>query len=293
MLWVARFKKVKHLLQEIFPESEYVWLFATLTIKNPPLEAMRMSLDKMQKAWGLLTTSWKDYGNGKSRGNKDWIFEGFVRTTEIPPGNVSGCCHPHYHCLLLVRRDKYIGSPWEINDERAAGRKDGDPVVNVFLSKMWGRYLKVKYPVQVSVKKMVGKTVNDRSYDALTSGVYETIKYCVKISDLVTKDWRDDCGGREEPFDEGDFTPQYINQMHGVRTISVGGVLRRFLGGDVEDLIHGGQTENEVAEAAQEFERYVWDESEIQAAYDFELGKDCIMPVPAQFRNDYVKPEAK
>jgi plasmid rolling circle replication initiator protein Rep len=292
MLWVARFKKVKHLLEELFPESEYIWLFATLTIKSPPLQEMRATLKLMQEAWALLTKAWKDYGNGKSRGNKDWIFEGFVRTVEISRGNIPGYCHPHYHCLLLVRRDKYVGSNWEINDERAARAKynDGDPVVNCYLSKMWGKCLKLDYPVQVSLKKVMPKTTNGKDYDALTSGVYETIKYCVKIDDLLEKDWEDQCGGRQRPFDSNDFTPQYINQMYGAKTISVGGILRNFLGGDIEDLIHGGQTEDEVAEVAEDFERYAWDDSEAHPAYEHDLF-GSIMLVPARNVNEFVKQE--
>ncbi len=157
-----------------------------------------------------------------------------------------------------------------------------------FLSKMWGRWLKLDYPVQVSLKKVVGKTVNDRSYDALTAGVYETIKYCVKIPDLLSKQSGERGVSAEEPFDDNDFTPQYINQMYGVRTISVGGILKRFLGGDVEDLINGGQTEDEVTEAAEEFETYVWDESEVSSAWEFDLGNGETLPIGACHRNDYV-----
>ncbi|MCI3092810.1 protein rep, partial [Escherichia coli] len=60
-------------------------------VKNPPVENTRETLIRMNAAWKRLSDR-KEFRS----------VLGWLRTTEITSGKVPGCCHPHFHVLMMV-----------------------------------------------------------------------------------------------------------------------------------------------------------------------------------------------
>ena len=94
MMWRARFFQIMPKLSEQYPTHR--WIFLTLTIKNPAMNDLRLTLKHMSKSWNKFI-----------KYKKLSAIAGWVRTTEITYGK-DGKPHPHYHCLLLVK-PSYFG----------------------------------------------------------------------------------------------------------------------------------------------------------------------------------------
>lgn len=140
---------------------------------------------------------------------------GFVRTTEITRNRKTNDAHPHYHALLIVKSNYF--SKNYINQKQWV--------------QMWQECLNVDYTPVVDVRTVKAKKGSDK--DGLSHAVAETLKYAVKPSDLV---------------DNGPWLLELTKQVHKLRFIASGGLLKDALKEDEEsneDLIKTGLEEEE------------------------------------------------
>lgn len=137
---------------------------------------------------------------------------GWLKSTEVTRGK-DGSAHPHFHCLLLVQPG-YFGKNY---------LKQADWV------DMWRRCLRIDYNPILDVQAVKkGRQPMDL--------VPELLKYCTKESDLTA---------------DREWFLELTRQMHKMRTIATGGVLKEYLKElekEPEDLIGQDETETEVDE---------------------------------------------
>ncbi|EET0132579.1 protein rep [Escherichia coli] len=185
------------------------WLFMTLTVKNPPVEDTRETLKRMNAAWNRLVQR-KEFRP----------VLGWLRTTEITYGRVPGCCHPHFHVLMMVPPSMLSGNGY---------------VKHARWVEIWSECLRVDYEAGVDIrvvkqkqgwKRPDGVTLPDMHRAALESGVIETMKYTVKSSEVV-----------RDPA----WFLELARQTYGLRMVATGGRLKEVLKVDKpetdEDLI--------------------------------------------------------
>lgn len=140
---------------------------------------------------------------------KLWPADGWLRSTEVTLGR-NRTAHPHFHCLLMVKAS-YFSRNYIRQDDWV---------------KLWRSCAKLDYNPVMDVQAVKRGT-------APMQLVPELLKYCTKESDLVA--------------DRGWFL-ELTRQMHKLRCISTGGVLKDYLQAleaEPEDLI--GQDEEELA----------------------------------------------
>ena len=136
---------------------------------------------------------------------------GWIKATEVTRGK-DGSAHPHFHCLLMVAPG-YFGKNYIRQDEWVG---------------MWRRSLRIDYDPILDVQAIKKGT-------SPASLVPELLKYCTKESDLVA---------------DREWFLELTRQMHKMRAIATGGVLKQYLKEleqDPEDLVGQGD-ENEVDE---------------------------------------------
>jgi len=137
---------------------------------------------------------------------------GWLRSTEVTKGR-DGNAHPHFHCLLLVPRS-YFGRNYIKQSEWV---------------EMWRKSMRLDYNPVMDVQAV-------KESSKPMELVPELLKYCVKESDLVA---------------DREWFLELTRQMHKMRAIATGGVLKEYLKEleeEPEDLI--GQNESsEVDEA--------------------------------------------
>ena len=151
---------------------------------------------------------------------KNFPAVGWIRSTEVTRGE-DGSAHPHFHCLLLVK-PSYFGRYY-------LSQKDW--------VELWRSCLRVDYEPVVDIRAVR----RDSSPNEL---VPEILKYCVKEADLVAN---------------GEWFLELTRQMHRMRTIATGGVLKDYLKQlekEPEDLICKDElkTESEIDEGHLYFE---------------------------------------
>ena len=126
---------------------------------------------------------------------------GYARSLEVTKSE-NGYAHPHYHCILLVP-GSYFGGKEYISQAK--------------WTQMWKEALRCEYNPVLNVKAI-------KPGNAVEKAILETLKYCVKEDDLLS---------------DPDWLSELTNQMHKVRAISIGGVLKEFVREEEpEDLIH-------------------------------------------------------
>ncbi len=136
---------------------------------------------------------------------------GWIRSTEVTRGK-DGSAHPHFHCLLLVP-SSYFGVGY---------------IKQAEWCELWQRALKVDYQPILDVQAL-------KQSQQPMQLVPELLKYCVKESDLVN---------------DAHWFLELTRQMHRVRCVATGGVLKDYLKAleeEPEDLI-GESDENEIDE---------------------------------------------
>lgn len=121
---------------------------------------------------------------------KAWPAEGWLRSTEVTRGRDGGA-HPHFHCLLLVP-SSYFGRKYIKQAEWVS---------------MWRQSARLDYNPIMDVQAV--KTGNKPS-----DLVPELLKYCTKESDLVA---------------DREWFLELTRQMHKMRCIATGGVLKEYL----------------------------------------------------------------
>lgn len=138
---------------------------------------------------------------------------GWLRSTEVTKGK-DGNAHPHFHCLLLVPAS-YFGRNYIRQSEWVA---------------MWRKSMRLDYDPILDVQ-----AVKEGSQPMEL--VPELLKYCVKESDLVS---------------DREWFLELTRQMHKMRAIATGGVLKEYLKEleeEPEDLIGEGES-NQTDEAS-------------------------------------------
>ena len=142
---------------------------------------------------------------------------GWLRSTEVTRGR-DGSAHPHFHCLLLVP-SSYFGVNYVKQSEWV---------------EMWRKSMRLDYNPILDVQAVKnGGTPMDL--------VPELLKYCTKESDLIS---------------DRQWFLELTQQMHKMRAIATGGVLKEYLREleeDPEDLIGDGDEDQLSDDSAQIF----------------------------------------
>jgi plasmid rolling circle replication initiator protein Rep len=131
-------------------------LFLTLTIKNEPITELKSTVKHLSQAFQRLQQS-KQY--------KDAVL-GSIRAIEFLGDNTEQSeCHPHFHCLLVVRKSYFKKSDY-INFEE--------------WTNLWQRSLRVNYRPVINVQRVKPKG----KMSAIVAAALEVVKYSVTSSDL-------------------------------------------------------------------------------------------------------------
>lgn len=115
---------------------------------------------------------------------------GWLRSTEVTRGR-DGKAHPHFHCLLLVQRS-YFGKKYIKQAEWA---------------EMWRKSMRLDYTPVMDVRAV------KEGYQPMEL-IPELLKYCTKESDLAA---------------DREWFLELTRQMHKMRAIATGGVLKEYL----------------------------------------------------------------
>ena len=137
---------------------------------------------------------------------KAFPAEGWLRSTEVTRGR-DGSSHPHFHCLLLVP-SSYFGRKYVKQSEWVA---------------MWRQSMRLDYNPILDVQAV-------KQGDKPMELVPELLKYCTKESDMVA---------------DRSWFLELTRQMHKMRSIATGGVLKEYLREleeEPEDLIGESDT---------------------------------------------------
>ena len=206
-------------IQERFPTHR--WVFLTLTVKNPPVTELRDTLKHMNDSWKRLIQT-KRFKSGVA---------GFLRTTEVTRGNDGDMmAHPHFHALLLVKPSYFKGQGYI---------KQADWV------EMWAKALRADYLPSVNVKA-VKATLDEKGRKQLDKAICETLKYSVKPSDLALE------------RDKGAWLHEMTKQVHKMRFIATGGVLKGILKPEdeitTEEMISSSEEVQDVGESRVAFQ---------------------------------------
>lgn len=201
MKWRARFLAAAPRVAVAYPT--YRWVFLTLTVRNCPIEDLRTTLTQMSKGWERLTK------------RKVFPGVGWIRSTEVTRSD-SGDAHPHYHCLILVR-SSYFSQNYINHDTWV---------------ELWKDCLRIQYNPVVNIKAV--KATGEKGEIALQKAILETMKYGVKVQDLVA---------------DAQWLAELTAQVRNTRAISIGGVLREFIKDEEPvDLIHDEDEDESVIE---------------------------------------------
>lgn len=220
MMWRGKTFKILPKVLEDYPKARFIFL--TLTVRNCPLDELRLKLDWMHKSWHKLVKR-KEFSP----------VEGWIRSVEVTRG-ADDTAHPHYHCLLMVKPSYFTGDRY-VSQER--------------WSTIWQQCLGVEYTpiVDVRVVKPKRGTPEDEQQLAVMAAIVETIKYSSKPSDVLN---RSDLQLSTSSMTNQDWLVGLTKQLHKTRAIATGGVLKAYLKlleDDPEDLIH--VDENGLSEA--------------------------------------------
>lgn len=147
------FSKMPRLLEE-HPDLDFIFL--TLTVKNPPMENLRETLNLMNKGWARLIEL------------NDWPGVGFVRSTEVTNGN-DDHPHPHFHAVIAVQKSYWNGKNY-ISKERWRD--------------LWKKSMRLEYDPIIDVKK-----VREKQGKGINGALLEVLKYSIKPGDLFEADF--------------------------------------------------------------------------------------------------------
>ena len=126
----------------------YDFLFATLTLKNVPYEALEKTIDLLMKGYHKL--------HRKTKIKRSW--EGITRSLELTYNEETDTFHPHIHLLIAVKQEYFKNPDLYISQEE--------------LCQTWKDILNLDYMPLCDIRK-----VNDTGEAAV-----ETLKYALKPS---------------------------------------------------------------------------------------------------------------
>lgn len=227
-----------------FMGDDLAYIFLTLTVPNCEGDQLSALIDDLQNGFHKLV-NYKRFRTA--------VF-GFFRALEVTRNKdlksySYGTYHPHFHCILAVRKRYFKEKEYISHDEWLA---------------MWRKAMKNPAITQVDVRRVrpkdmaageeTAKLLSDRLMD-LKAGVAEVAKYTVKASDYI---YEHDA----KLTDEVVFTMS--EALRGRRLCAFGGVfedIRKQLQlDDAEDgdLIHVGDDETLRADVAYMVRKYQW-----------------------------------
>lgn len=150
---------------------------------------------------------------------------GWLKSVEVTRGK-DGSAHPHFHILLMVPAS-YFKSKRYLSHARWV--------------ELWKQCLRINYTPVCNVKAVK----QAKSTDEIHAAIRETVKYSVKPQDLV---------------EDVAWFEQLVCEMHGLKTVSLGGNLRNFLREEEsEDLVHGDDGELDDDDTVEEVSRFIAD----------------------------------
>jgi plasmid rolling circle replication initiator protein Rep len=149
---------------------------------------------------------------------------GFFKSLEVTRGK-DGSAHPHFHILMMVMPN-YFGGNY-IKQEKWV--------------QMWRKALRINYDPGAHIKSIKIDLDSDK-----TNIICEIAKYTVKPEDLtVDREW----------------LVEYTKQIHKLRAISLGGILKQYLSEEEatnEELVLGESTD-EINELVPPYYLANWD----------------------------------
>lgn len=249
------FGQVSQIMDKI--DSDYDYIFLTLTVPNCSGVDLPGLISDLQKGFHRFV----NYKRFKS------AVVGFFRALEVtrnkdPTSKSYGTYHPHFHCILVVRKSYFKKKDYIHHDE--------------FL-KMWQKAMKDPTITQVFVERVrpgsaaekEGAAASELLADSvkdLKAGVAEVAKYSVKSSDYIYE-------GNEKLTDEVVFT--IAEALRGRRLCAFGGIfedIRKQLQlDDAEDgdLIKVGDDEKLRPDVAYMVRRFRWNVGAYELLDDF------------------------
>jgi plasmid rolling circle replication initiator protein Rep len=207
LMWRAKTFKVMPQILEDYPKAKFIFL--TLTVRNCAVEDLRETINNMNKAWNRFTN------------RRNFPAIGFIKALEVTRSFQDDTAHPHFHCLLMVKPSYFTGN-YYINQNQ--------------WTEMWKECLQINYTPIIHVESV--KTSKPEVNDGMLHSVLETIKYSTKSSDFMFDDKRINLGQFKPDVD---WLVAFTEQMYKLRTISTGGVFKKYLHElekEPEDLIH-------------------------------------------------------
>lgn len=169
---------------------EYVPVFLTMTVKNCSPEQLRSQLVSMTSAWNRFC---------KILPVKR-AFCGWFRCLEITYNRKSNTMHPHFHVVMLAKKD-YFTSPDYLSIHKIVA--------------FWRQALQVDYDPICHIKRVRPKS---NKSDGIRDAVLEVAKYAVKDTDYL------------DEFND-DLTDYLVDNLavglNGARLIAYGGVLKK------------------------------------------------------------------
>jgi len=196
LAWRARFFLAVPKIRENYPTHR--WIFVTFTAANIPVGELNKAIKDLNTAWDRLTKL------------KGFPAVGFLRSLEVTREIARpDFAHPHIHAMLLVPSSYFSTGYIKQSQWR----------------EMWRKALRVEYEPSVNVKAIKPKAVSsdDPNSDGLTEAILSALSYHVK-------------GAKSSNlYDDPEWFNELFRQMRRVRTVSTGGVLRKYIRDDEPD----------------------------------------------------------
>jgi plasmid rolling circle replication initiator protein Rep len=191
LMWSARFLQAMPRVLAEYPKARFIFL--TLTLKNVAVNELRVTCSQMSRAWGRLCK------------RKEFVAVlGWLRAVEVTRGE-NGSAHPHCHVLMMVSEDYF--------------HKSDKYMTHAEWRQAWRESLRLDYDPQVRVRAvakrgMSAKGQNDDPLSGLLNAARETLKYCVKPSDMTA---------------DPSWFLELTRQVHNLKFVTTGGVLKGML----------------------------------------------------------------
>ena len=152
------FSQVSAITDAILAEKKARFIFVTLTIQNVQGDALRETLDKLNKAFKYIVNKHQTFAPAKKL-KKNLL--GYMKAEEITYNAERNDFHPHIHAILEVRPSYFKGNEY-------IKQKDW--------TELWRSALGVGYDPIVDVRNIKGGT---------PKAVAEVAKYPVKMHDIL------------------------------------------------------------------------------------------------------------
>ena len=167
-------------------KKDYRAIFVTLTVRNPEIENLRETVQKMSKAWNRFI---------KMKEIQQMNFAWFRAIEFLGDHTKEGEAHPHYHVLMLVNKS-YFKSRYYLSQFR--------------IQELWRKALNDGNNGIANVKCV--KATNLNFIEAINKAVLEVSKYSVKASSV-------------EAMSDSDLA-EFMSQIKGLRKYAFGGLLK-------------------------------------------------------------------